>query len=106
MTRIELYHQKPKQRPRKGLFLFIISCLVLTAGIFVFWHYYQSTIKIEAPSREQGEKVVISLPNGQKVYTYDHLLIEKNGKMYYKGDRNTIDLTGGTISYENWKDPE
>ncbi len=106
MTRIELYHQKPKHSPWKGLFPFIVLSMILTAGLFIGWYYYQNTIKIEAPSEEVGKKVVIHLPNGQKVYTYDHLIVKKDGKTYYKGDRNTIDLTGGTISFENWKEPE
>jgi hypothetical protein len=50
-----------------------------------------------------GPKVVIHLPNGQKVYTYENLIFEKEGKTYYKGERNTIDLTGGTVDYEEWK---
>ncbi|GHH96794.1 hypothetical protein [Neobacillus kokaensis] len=106
MTRAELYNQKPKQSPWRGLLLFIITCMIVSAGVFGFLQYYQNTIKIEAPTEKLGKKVVIDLPNGQKVYTYDHLIIEKNGKMYYKGERNTIDLTGGTVVYENWKEPE
>jgi hypothetical protein len=77
--------------------------MILTAGFFIFHHYYQSTIKIEAPAEDPGQKVVIQLPNGQKVYTYDNFIIEKDGKTYYKGERNTIDLTGGTVAYEEWE---
>ncbi|WP_413300615.1 hypothetical protein AA0X95_19035 [Bacillus sp. 1P10SD] len=103
MTRVELYNQKPKQFSWKGLFFFILMSLIIAAG-FIFFHYYdQSSIKIEAPSENLGQKVVIELPNGQKVYTYDKLIYEKNGKTYYKGERNTIDLTGGTVAYEEWK---
>ncbi|MEH7073255.1 hypothetical protein [Neobacillus drentensis] len=103
MTRVELYHTKPKRSPLKGLFFLIVVCLIVTASFIVFRHYYQNTIKIEAPIENPGQKVVIHLPNGQKVYTYDRLLIEKDGKTYYKGERNTIDLTGGTVNYEEWK---
>jgi len=31
------------------------------------------------------------------------LIQEKDGKTYYKGERNTIDLTGGAVTYEEWK---
>jgi len=104
LTRLELYHQqKTKQFPWKGLIFSIAVCLTLTAGFFVFRYYDQSSIKIDAPSEQLGEKVVIHLPNGQKVYTYDNFVIKKNGKTYYKGERNTIDLTGGTVTYEDWK---
>jgi hypothetical protein len=104
LTRLELYHQqKTKQLPWKGLIFSLAASLILTAGFFVFRYYYQSTIKIDAPAEQLGEKVVIHLPNGQKVYTYDNFLVKKNGKTYYKGERNTIDLTGGTVAYEDWK---
>jgi len=103
LTRTELYHPKPKHSFIKGLFILIIMCLVVTVGFFVFRYYYQNTIKIEAPIENPGPKVVIHLPNGQKVYTYENLLFEKDGKTYYKGERNTIDLTGGTVDYVEWK---
>ncbi|MEH7484583.1 hypothetical protein V7157_26630 [Neobacillus drentensis] len=103
MTRAELYHSKPKQSSFKGLFFFILACIVLTAGFFVFRYFYQNTIRIEAPIENPGPKVVIHLPNGQKVYTYENLIFEKDGKTYYKGERNTIDLTGGTVDFEEWK---
>ncbi|XJZ28799.1 hypothetical protein ACF5W4_08440 [Bacillota bacterium Lsc_1132] len=102
MTRIELYHDKPKQFHWKGPSFFILSCLILAFGIYQFNQYWQGTIRIEAPKENLGKKVVVHLPNGQEVYTYENLIIKKNGKTYYKGDRNTIDLTGGTIDYKNW----
>jgi hypothetical protein len=103
LTRVELYNHKPKQSSKKGLYFFIVACIILTVGFFIFHHYYQSTIKIEAPTENLGQKVVIHLPNGQKVYTYENLIFEKDGRTYYKGERNTIDLTGGTVDYEDWK---
>nr|WP_263327562.1 hypothetical protein [Neobacillus sp. Marseille-Q6967] len=72
----------------------------------MFSHFYRSTIKIEAPEVDLGEKVVIHLPNGQKVFTYENLIIEKDGKTYYQGERNRIDLTGGTVTYENWENKD
>ncbi|CAH2713008.1 hypothetical protein BACCIP111895_00141 [Neobacillus rhizosphaerae] len=103
MTRVELYQNKPRQSPWKGLFFFIIACMILAMGFFVFRYYYQTTIKIEAPTEKLGQKVVIHLPNGQKVFTYENLIFEKDGKTYYKGERNTIDLTGGTVDYQDWE---
>jgi hypothetical protein len=52
---------------------------------------------------ELGKKVVVQLPSGQKVYTYEKLIIVKNGRTYYKGERNIIDLTGGSVTYEDWE---
>ncbi|OIK15621.1 hypothetical protein BIV60_08750 [Bacillus sp. MUM 116] len=103
MTRLELYHAKPKQSSRKGPLFFILACIILTVGFFVFRYLYFSTIRIEAPAEDYGKKVVIQLPNGQKLYTYENLIIEKDGKKYYKGERNTIDVTGGKVDYNNWK---
>ncbi|MFK9090434.1 hypothetical protein [Bacillus salipaludis] len=103
LTRVELYNHKPKQSSWKGLLFFIAACIILTASFFIFRYYYQTTIKIEAPTEHLGQKVVIHLQNGQKVYTYDNLIFEKDGKTYYKGERNTIDLTGGTVVYEDWQ---
>lgn len=107
MTRFELYHSKPrKQFSWKGLIFVFLSCLVLAGVFLVFSHFYRSSIKIEAPEVDLGEKVVIHLPNGQKVFTYENLIVEKDGKTYYQGERNTIDLTGGTVTYENWENKD
>jgi hypothetical protein len=103
MTRIELYHQKAKQFSWKWPLFFILTLMIVTAGFFLFKHYYQSTIKIEAPDENQGSKVVIHLPDGKEVFTYENYILEKDGRIYYKGERNTIDLTGGTVTYENWE---
>ena len=103
MTRLELYHAKPRQTLWKGLFFFILLCIILTVGFFVFRYYYLSTIRIETPAEDLGRKVVIHLPNGQEMFTYEKRLIEKDGKTYYQGERNTIDLTGGKVEYKNWK---
>jgi hypothetical protein len=103
MTRLELYHQKTKQFSWKGPFFFILIFILLTVGFYVGRHFYQSTIKIESPEENLGSKVVIHLPDGKAVFTYENYIIEKDGKTYYKGERNTIDLTGGTVTYENWE---
>lgn len=103
MTRIELYHQKTKKISWKRPFFFILTFIILIAGFFVFRHYYQSTIKIESPDENLGSKVVIHLPDGKEVFTYENYIIERDGRTYYKGERNTIDLTGGTVIYQNWE---
>lgn len=103
MTRIELYHQKTKQFSWKRPFFFILTLMVLTVAFYMFLHFYQSTIKIESPEENVGSQVVIHLPDGKQLYTYENYIFEKDGRTYYKGERNTIDVTGGTVTYENWE---
>ena len=82
--------------------VFILSSQVYRS----FFHYIctlKSLIKIEAPKQVLGEKVIITLPEGKKVYTYENLIIEEEGKLFYKGESNTLNLTGGQIVYENWE---
>jgi hypothetical protein len=103
LTRFELNHNKQKSFSWKGPIFFIIICIFIIISFFMIHHYFQSTIRIDEPAADMGLKVVVHLPKGQEVYTYDKLIVEKNGKTYYKGERNTIDLTGGTVTYEDWK---
>jgi len=80
--------------------IFLLCLIGMMVG---FSRYAQSTIKIEAPQVDNGKKVVVVLPNGKKVFTFEKLLVEENGKLYYKGERNTIDLTGGKVEYKDWE---
>jgi len=79
---------------------FIIAVITLLLSTYF---YSKSLIKIKAPKQVLGEKVIITLPEGKTVYTFENLIIEEDGKLYYKGESNTLDLTGGQIVYENWK---
>ncbi|MFP7444738.1 hypothetical protein SFC50_13720 [Bacillus infantis] len=76
--------------------------LLTAAAVLLIFYYSTSLIKIESPKKDLGQKVVIELPAGKNIYTYENLLIKENGKLYYKGERNEIDLTGGRIIYEDW----
>ena len=82
-----------------SLYIFV----AFIALIICLYVYSKSSIKIEAPKQFLGEKVIITLPAGKTVYTYENLIIEEEGKLLYKGESNTLDLTGGQIVYENWK---
>lgn len=74
----------------------------LCAFFLSFYFYSQSLIRVDAPKEKLGEKVMIILPNGARVFTYENYIVEEKGKLLYKGDRNTIDFTGGKVIYENW----
>lgn len=102
MTRTELYHDKPKRFYWKGPIFFLLSCIILFAGFYQLNEYWQGKIRIDTPKVDLGKKVVVHLPNGQEVFTFENLIVKKDGKTFYKGDRVTIDLTGGTIEQKNW----
>jgi len=81
--------------------IYILGFLVLIlVGLYL---YSQSLIRVEAPKEELGEKVIITMPSGKTVYTYENLLVEEEGKLLYKGELNTIDLTGGVVEHQNWE---
>lgn len=104
VTRIELYHTRtrPKHFSWKGPLIIVLMSMILSGGIYIFQHFSHNTIKIESPDEDSGRKVVVHLPNGQEVFTYEKYIVKKDGKTYYKGERNKIDLTGGTVDYKNW----
>ncbi|MEK3855417.1 hypothetical protein [Cytobacillus sp. FSL H8-0458] len=99
MTRSELHMEKPKS---KFMLMSIVLMGCLAAAFTALYFYSQSLITIEAPKKELGEKIIIQLPSGKSVFTYENLIVEEEGKLFYKGERNTLDLTGGTIVYEEW----
>ncbi|WP_080846941.1 hypothetical protein [Cytobacillus gottheilii] len=78
----------------------IFLCIASAAG---FYYYAKSQIVIEAPKENLGEKIIITLPSGKNIYTYENLVVEEKGKLLYKGERSTLDLTGGIVVYENWE---
>jgi hypothetical protein len=104
MTRIELYHKhKPRQVQLRGPFLILLLfILIFASGYLLFQKYDQRPIRISSPDESPGKKVIVSLPNGQEVFTYEKYIVKKGSKIYYKGERNTIDLTGGKVEYKNW----
>jgi len=82
----------------------ILILILLTAGLIVAIHYYfKSQIKIEAPEVDLGRKVIIQLPTGEELQTYENLLVERDGKLYYDGEINTIDVTDGVVVIQDWK---
>lgn len=99
MTRSAKYEDK-----KNNVFaLIIISLFLISLSALIFLYFYgKSTIVIEAPKENLGKKVIVELPSGKNIYTYENRIREEDGKLIYKGERNTLDLTGGTVVYENW----
>lgn len=81
------------------LYVVLVFFLIMIGLYF----YSQSLIRIETPKEDPGDKVIITLPSGKMVFTYENFIVEEDGKLFYKGERNTIDLTGGEVVYENWE---
>lgn len=81
----------------------LLILLLLLAGLIVAIHFYlKSQIKIEAPEIDLGRKVVVKLPEGRELQTFENLLIEDNGKLYYEGEFNTIDISDGVVVIQDW----
>jgi hypothetical protein len=102
VTRYEMNHIQPKKTNLYkwiATFAFLLLCIGLMLG---FSKYAQSTIKIEAPQIDNGRKVIVHLPNGKEVFTYENLIVKEGEKLLYKGERNTLDLTGGKVEYKDW----
>ncbi|WP_026583450.1 hypothetical protein [Bacillus sp. J33] len=100
MTRSELHLKKTRNK------FLLVSIILLGSVVALFtalYFYSQSLITIEAPKKELGQKVVIQMPSGKSVLTYENLIVKEEGKLFYKGERNTLDLTGGIIVYEDWE---
>ncbi|MFT8323250.1 MAG: hypothetical protein ABF649_20495, partial [Bacillus sp. (in: firmicutes)] len=104
MDRSDKY--KENKNPFRKKMMLVVSLVIIVVFISIYigiGHYFSHTHTSTA-SRDLGEKVVITLPSGKKVYTFENLLVKENGKLLYKGERNTIDLTGGVVVYEDWKE--
>lgn len=87
---------------RKGILSFLVIVLLLLAAYKVY-HMVLPPTKIEAPQPELGRQVIVHLPDGKEVYTYEFYIKRKKGRVYYKGERNKIDLTKGKIEYKDWE---
>lgn len=101
MSRAARYSVKSTRSIKIRFLMFLVLCI---AAIPALYFYSQSLIKIEAPKKELGEKIIIELPSGDQVFTYENLIVNEDGKLYYKGERNELDLTGGIVLYEDWDD--
>ena len=100
MSRVERLAKQRRPFYKMWSLYFIIAVITLLLSTYF---YTKSLIKIKSPKQVLGNKVIITMPEGKTVYTYENLIIEEEGKLYYKGERNTIDLTGGKIIYKNWE---
>ncbi|AGK53356.1 hypothetical protein [Bacillus sp. 1NLA3E] len=81
----------------------IVFLIMLFVGLMVITNIYlNGIIRIETPEVDLGRKVVVHLEDGKEVQTYENLLVKKKGKLYYQGEFNTIDVTGGIVVFQDW----
>ncbi|MDF2903663.1 MAG: hypothetical protein K0S25_1301 [Bacillus sp. (in: firmicutes)] len=81
----------------------IMFLIMLFVGLMVITNIYlNGIIRVETPEVDLGRKVVIHLEDGKEVQTYENLLVNKKGKLYYQGEFNTIDVTGGIVVFQDW----
>lgn len=81
----------------------IVFLIMLFIGLMIVTNIYlKSMIRVETPQVDLGRKVVVHLEDGKEIQTYENLLVKKKGKLYYKGEFNTIDVTGGIVVFHNW----
>lgn len=101
--RMSSFNQLNFQKPVILLKLSFLLISLLVLAFLLAQLYLKKNIVAEVPEQELGKKVIVMLPTGKKVYTYENLIVSENGKLYYKGDRSTIDITGGFVKYDNWE---
>lgn len=105
-SRLERHFQKKsstKTTWKKVLIISIYSLFtIMIVSLFAIHLYMDLNKQIETPKQDLGRKVIIELPKNKKIYTYENLITEENGELYYEGKFNKINATGGTIIYENW----
>lgn len=81
----------------------IVFLIILFVGLmFVTNTYLNGLIRIETPEVDLGRKVVVHLENGKEIQTYENLIEKRKGKLYYKGEFNTIDISGGVVVIQDW----
>ena len=104
MSRIERYHIQPQIQAKPFFLKGFVLAIVFICGLIITTNLYlKSQIQIEGPEVELGRQVIIKMPHAKEIQTYENLIIEKDGKQYYEGERNTIDITGGTVVIQEWK---
>lgn len=100
MSQIQRILDEKKPFYKVGSIFILILLFVIIIGLYF---YSQALIKVEAPQPVLGEKVIVTLPEGKTIYTYENLIVEEDGKLFYKGKNSTIDLTGGVVEYQEWE---
>ena len=100
MSQFQSIMNKSKVLDKMGTLYMSVVLLFILIG---FYFYSQSLIKVEAPEFDPGNKIIITLPDGKMIYTYENLIYEKNGKLIYKGENSTLNLTGGKVDNKKWQ---
>ena len=77
MSRVERLANQRKPFYKMWSLYFIIAVITLLLSTYF---YSKSLIKIKSPKQVLGEKVIITLPEGKTVYTFENLIIEEDRK--------------------------
>lgn len=80
-----------------------ISWIIIAGVLYTGYDLFGGSPRVDSPVVDNGRQVIISLPNGQEVYTYERYLKKENEKLYYQGEDHKIDLTDGVVKYKNWE---
>lgn len=90
-----------KQHKRVSLFrkTMMPFLLLLLAGSIYYLGVPKHTPASE-PKEPLGRVVIIELPNGNTMTTYEAYIVKKGEKLFYKGKDSEIDITGGKITFK------
>jgi len=100
MSQSERTYNEIKPFYKIGTFYVLLALIGILIGLYF---YSLVLIKIEKPKTDLGEKVIVTLPEGKTIYTYENLIVEEDGKLLYKGENSTLNLTGGVVVYQEWE---
>ena len=100
MEPVQQNNHEVKPLYKFGSFYVLLALVSVLIGLYF---YSQALIQVHTPSRDLGEKVIVSLPTGKTIYTYENLIVEEDGKLLYKGANSTLDLSGGVVVYQEWE---
>ncbi|WP_428908847.1 hypothetical protein [Niallia sp. Krafla_26] len=98
----QIQHNNHEVKPlyKFGSLYILVALLAVLIGLYF---YSQALIQVKTPNPDLGEKVIVTLPAGKTIYTYENLIVEEDGKLLYKGENSTLDLSGGVVVYQEWE---
>lgn len=79
----------------KPLWIIVSACFIVT------WLYLKLPVShhTQPATTNLGRTVIVYMPNGTKMYTYEKYIIQKDGKTYYKSEYYNMNITNARIEY-------